>query len=132
MFLFFVGGVNTNIKKVIQQDYGPCASCITGRMDLVERAKTLNVFLVPLWNFDKRIVLTCRQCRFTCSVSNYEALQRENASQPFHIGTAYPERHISCRYCGTPISNQWIFCPACGVAADYQCRQLAVGGVRTE
>lgn len=114
MFFFFVGGVNQKIKKVIQQGYGPCVSCRAGTMDLVEMAKTLSVFFVPVWDFDRQTALVCRRCGFTCPVSDYDALQKDTTVQSFPVGT-------SCRHCGSSISKQWKFCPTCGgVAADYQ------------
>jgi predicted molibdopterin-dependent oxidoreductase YjgC len=123
MFLFFVGGVNQKIKKVIQQGYGPCVSCRTGTMDLVEMANTLSVFFVPVWDFNKQTALVCRRCNFACPVSDYKALQEDNAAQPFPVSASiygHPKAQSSCPHCGSPISNQWKFCPTCGVAADYQ------------
>jgi Fe-S-cluster-containing dehydrogenase component len=93
-------------------------------MDLVEMAQTLSVFFVPVWDFHKQTTVVCRRCSFACPVSNYEAQQKDISAQPlFAVSKStygHSEYEISCRHCGSPISNQWKFCPTCGVAADYQ------------
>jgi len=101
-------------------------------MDLVEMGKTFQAFFVPLYTFDTKQVLYCKNCQWTTTISNYEALKANYGdfgrlrSNP-RIGGGgsttdvqqqkqqQQQQQQSCRQCGASIRGDWRFCPNCGV-----------------
>ncbi|XP_020581353.1 uncharacterized protein LOC110025286 [Phalaenopsis equestris] len=64
MFFFFVGGLEQQAGRVLQEAAGRCVRC-GGITDLVDREKVLKLFFVPLWRWsDKQPVFFCRNCSF--------------------------------------------------------------------
>ena len=111
MFFFFFGGLQPKIKQVLKANYGPCLNCHNGFMDEVELAQTLYAFFLPLYSFDSKRVLYCKDCGLTVEPENYQRLQQQ--------GTTWakpPEAAVSrfCPKCGASVDGGWTFCPKCG------------------
>ena len=71
---FFVGGVDSGIRKVIQKSVGPCLRC-SGSVDLVETAHTFKAFFVPVWSFSPKEMVHCSSCGFLSSLKDYSDIQ---------------------------------------------------------
>ncbi|KAA8546412.1 hypothetical protein F0562_002849 [Nyssa sinensis] len=62
MFFFFVGGLEQQVRQVLQTGAGRCISC-RSRADLVDYEKVLKLFFIPVWRWPgKEPLMHCNNC----------------------------------------------------------------------
>uniref|UniRef100_A0A2P2Q3M4 Uncharacterized protein LOC105638944 n=1 Tax=Rhizophora mucronata TaxID=61149 RepID=A0A2P2Q3M4_RHIMU len=111
MFFFFVGGMDQQVRRVVQSGVARCFNC-GSRADLVEYDKVLKLFFVPVWNWPgKEPALYCDNCKFLFPQSLSMPSPRTDSVTP--PPSAVSEA-LRCRFCDRVVEPDFSFCPFCG------------------
>eukprot|EP00252_Welwitschia_mirabilis_P015950 TRINITY_DN35368_c0_g1_i1.p1 TRINITY_DN35368_c0_g1~~TRINITY_DN35368_c0_g1_i1.p1 ORF type:complete len:109 (+),score=1.91 TRINITY_DN35368_c0_g1_i1:215-541(+) len=107
MFFFFVGGLNQEVRSVLQRGVGRCFFC-GSETSLVEYDKVLKLFFVPVWRWpSKSPALYCDNCRLI--------MPQASLSAPPPGDSLVPE-HLRCWSCSRVLQREFSYCPYCGSA----------------
>ncbi|KAM5564241.1 hypothetical protein ABKV19_018716 [Rosa sericea] len=107
MFFFFAGGLEQQVRQVLQSGAGRCIVC-RSPADLVEYEKVLKLFFVPVWRWPgKEPLMHCNNCKLFFP-------QSYSLPPPRDDSTA--EDLLRCRFCDRRVESEFSFCPYCGSA----------------
>ncbi|TKY56139.1 hypothetical protein E2542_SST20580 [Spatholobus suberectus] len=111
MFFVFVGGLQQEVRQVLQSGVSKCIYC-GSRVDLVNYDRVLKLFFVPVWRWPgKDPLFYCGNCKnfFPYSYSLPPSAATEDSPSP----PAVPDA-LRCRFCDGTVEADFRFCPFCG------------------
>lgn len=115
MFFFFVGGVNQEVRQVLQSRVGRCLSC-GSEASLVTYDNVLKLFFVPVWRWPgKDSAIYCDKCGFLM----HKGLFREGRVPPYPTPEESRDSlagELRCWSCARLLEREFNFCPFCGSA----------------
>jgi len=99
--MILIAGISTKVRT-LEETPRLCPACGLARAYLKRVDHYVNLFFIPLFRVKQgEPVLMCERC----------------GTNPVDTGTTVykrPESPRSCRYCGRPLEQDFIYCPHCG------------------
>ena len=138
--MIFIGGVSKGVKKVLDHNHRRCMVC-QGPMALVEVAKTLELYFIPVFSFDSKEALLCKRCSLCVAANGQRSEGNPTTSQKeckdatrgsgssnapnFHAlqwirmrnGSSEAPARLTCRRCGAHSNGACQHCSSCGAPA---------------
>ncbi|XP_077241471.1 zinc-ribbon domain protein [Tasmannia lanceolata] len=110
MFFFFVGGIEQQVRQVLQAKAVRCIRC-GSYADLVQYENVLKLFFIPVWRWPGREpVIYCPNC------SLFFPKGFSLPPPPGEVSRTPPllSHALRCKSCDSIVDPDFRFCPFCG------------------
>ncbi|MCI6151880.1 zinc ribbon domain-containing protein [Fusobacterium perfoetens] len=112
--MFFIVGFS-NRDEFIKEVNFKCTNCLNEKFELYQVANVLTFFFIPLFKFNKKALIVCKNCKSIYKVKS-ESLKKilDSSIVTYDDIEEIVRNNNVCPNCGYMIDKNDKFCPNCG------------------